>query len=72
MFPPMWIQLPCMNIDVNTPSYQGTWCTATAGATHGPVQRARVVAVVEDVGVDRRAGHLPDPDDERSQRSARP
>ena len=36
MFPPMWIQLPCMNIDVNTPSYQGTWCTRTAGATQGP------------------------------------
>ena len=35
MLPPMWIQLPCMNIDVNAPSYQGRWWSA-APSTHGP------------------------------------
>ena len=26
MLPRMWIQPPCMNIDVNVPSYHGRWC----------------------------------------------
>ena len=37
MLPPMCTQLPCMNIELKTPSYHGrTWGTSEAGWTHGP------------------------------------
>jgi len=36
MFPRMWVQLTCRNIELNALSYQGRWWTSVAGATHGP------------------------------------
>ena len=36
MFPPMWIQPACMNIEVKTLGSQASWLTSVAGAVHGP------------------------------------
>ena len=61
MLPRMCSQLACMNIQVNTPSYQGSAGRVSrrdvARALHG----ARVVAVLEDVYVDAGTAELPEP-----------
>ena len=72
MFPPMWIQLPCMNIErEHAHRTRAAWCTRTP-ARRRARQRARVVAVAEDVGCRPACRSPPRSRRARSQRSARP
>ena len=72
MLPRMCSQLACMNIDVNTPSYQGSgWIGIVHRDVARPVDGARVVAVLEDVHVDAGRAELPEPDERGSRRSGR-